>query len=241
MPITYFSSPVVEYLLGIKFGSEAVAILFQLQSFHMILPTFSQNIFHSLHVCSQLTVDLLGPDDGARHWRQVSDVAHLAGLALRVLHFELVVQGLDVIFHALDELRLVLSNGAPDMGAHKEGVEAGENAEHLVGVLCSSQLIAQAGGDPRLHAVDAFIVALHGSFPGLYTLLRNIQAVHLFDVLIGQIDLLNGVGISSIEENCSNLHVLRLNRLSSSMLRYGRHLENISNRNRMLIHILPDF
>lgn len=238
---TYFSSPVIKYLLGVKFGSEAIAILFQLQSFHMILPTFSQNIFHSLHVCSQLTVDLLGPDDGARHWWQVSDVAHLAGLALRVLHFELVVQGLDVIFHALDELRLVLSNGTPNMGAHEEGVEAGENAEHLVGVLCGSQLIAQAGGDPRLHAVDAFVVALHGSFPGFYTLLRNIQAIHLFHVLISQVDLLNGVGISSIKENCSNLHVLRLNRLSRSVLWYRRHLENILNRNQIFIHILTGF
>lgn len=195
----------------------------------MILPAFSQNIFHSLHVSSQLAVNLLGPDDGARHWWQVSDVAHLAGLALRILHFELVVQRLDVVFHALYELRLVLSDCTSDVGTHKEGVEAGENAEHFIGVLCGSQLITQAGGNTRLHAIDAFIIALHGSFPGFHALLRNIQTINLFDVLISQVNLLNGVGISSVKENCSDLHVLRFNCLSRSMLWHGRHLENISN------------
>ena len=62
------------------------------------------------------------------------------------------MQGLDVIFDPLNELRLVLSDGAPDVWPDKQGVEAGENAEHLVGVLCSPELIAETGGDSSLNA-----------------------------------------------------------------------------------------
>ncbi len=101
----------------------------------MVLPALPEDVFHALHVCRQLPVDLLGPDDGAGDRRQVSHVAHLAGLALRILHLELVVQSLDVVFDALDELRLVLPDGSADVRPHEEGVEAGEDAEHLVGVL----------------------------------------------------------------------------------------------------------
>jgi len=51
-------------------------------------------------------------------------MTHVARLAVGVLNFELLVQGLDVILHPLDQLGLVLADGAPDVGAHKEGVEA---------------------------------------------------------------------------------------------------------------------
>lgn len=231
---TYFASPVIKYFLGVEFSPEAIAILFQLQPFHVVLPTFTQNILHSLHVRCQLTVNLLGPDDGTGHGRQVSDMAHLAGLALWILHFKLVMQRFDVIFHALDELRLVLSDGPANVGTHEEGIEAGENAEHLVGVLCGSQLITEAGRDTGLYAVNAFIVTLHGSFPGFHAFLGHIQAIDLFHVLICQVDLLNSIGISSIEENSGDLHVLRLNSLSGGMLRHSRDLgtkclkENVS-------------
>jgi len=68
------------------------------------------------------------------------------------------MQSLNVIFHSLHELGLVLADGPSDVGAHKQGVEAGEDAEHLVGVLGGSQLVTETGSDPGLHTVDPLIV-----------------------------------------------------------------------------------
>lgn len=72
---------------------------------------------------------------------------------------ELALQRFDVLFDAKDELGLVLANGAADVRADEEGVEAGEDEEHLVGILSATQLIAQTRRDARLHAVDALFVA----------------------------------------------------------------------------------
>ena len=63
------------------------------------------------------------------------------------------MQGFDVVFDPLNELRLILSDGASDVRPDEEGVEPREDAEHLVGILRRSQLIAQAGRDASLHAV----------------------------------------------------------------------------------------
>lgn len=72
---------------------------------------------------------------------------------------ELALKRFDVLFDAKDELGLVLANGAADVGPDEEGVEAGEDEEHLVGILSAAQLIAQTRRDARLHAVDALFVA----------------------------------------------------------------------------------
>ena len=45
----------------------------------------------------QLSVDLLGPDDGSGNGRQVAHRRHARGLAVRVLDLELGVQRLDVV------------------------------------------------------------------------------------------------------------------------------------------------
>ena len=55
-----------------------------------------------------------------------------------------------VIFHPLDELCLVLPDGTTDVGTHKQGIEARENTEHLIGVLSSAQLVSEASCDPCL-------------------------------------------------------------------------------------------
>jgi len=86
-------------------------------------------------------------------------MTHVARLAVGVLNFELLVQGLDVILHPLDQLGLVLADGAPDVGAHKEGVEAWEDAEHLVGVLRGAELVAEVGRYLGLNAVDSLVIS----------------------------------------------------------------------------------
>ena len=70
-------------------------------------------------------------------------MGHLAGLRLVVLHLELLVQGLDVVLDLLDELGLVLPDGAADVGPHKQRVEAREDLEHLVGVLGRAELVPE--------------------------------------------------------------------------------------------------
>lgn len=69
------------------------------------------------------------------------------------MYLKFLMQCLNIVFHTLYELGLVLANGAADVRAHKQGVEPGEYAEHLVGVLGSSELITQMSGDASLDAI----------------------------------------------------------------------------------------
>ena len=68
-------------------------------------------------------------------------------------YLEFFVKGLDVILDPLDELGLILSDGTPDVRSDEEGVEARKDAEHLVGVLRRSQLVAETSRDTSLNAV----------------------------------------------------------------------------------------
>lgn len=88
-------------------------------------------------------------------------MAHAAGLALRVALLELLVQRADVVFDALNELRLVLADGAANVRPVEERVEAREDAEHLVGVARSSQLISQLDGNLSFNAINAFVVSVY--------------------------------------------------------------------------------
>lgn len=65
-------------------------------------------------------------------------------------NLELFMEALNVILDPLDELCLVLPNGTTDMGTHKQGVEAREDAEHLVGILGRTQLVSEASCDAGL-------------------------------------------------------------------------------------------
>ena len=64
---------------------------------------------------------------------------------MRVLDLELGVERLDIVLDPLDELRLVLADGATDVRPHEERVEPREDAEHLVGVLGGAQLVSKPG------------------------------------------------------------------------------------------------
>ena len=68
------------------------------------------------------------------------------------------MQSLDVVLHSLYKLGLIFSDGATDVRPHKQRVEAGEDTEHLVGVLGSAELIPQTCGDAGLHTVDSLII-----------------------------------------------------------------------------------
>ena len=85
--------------------------------------TFSQDVLDPPHVGGQLPVDLLDPDDGPGHGRDVPHPAHPERLALGILNLELLVKSFNIVLDPLDQLSLVLSNGASDVRAHKQGVE----------------------------------------------------------------------------------------------------------------------
>lgn len=63
------------------------------------------------------------------------------------------MKSFDVVFDALDELRLIFTYSPTDMRTNEQSIETGENAEHLVGVFGGSQLITQMGSNSCLHAV----------------------------------------------------------------------------------------
>ncbi len=109
-------------------------------AFDVILPSSAEDIFDAFHVGGQLPIDLLGPDDGASNWGNVTNTGHSISLAVYILDLEFLVQGFDVVLDSLNQLGLVFSDGTPDMGPHEEGVEPREDAEHLVGILGRSEL-----------------------------------------------------------------------------------------------------
>ena len=66
-----------------------------------------------------------------------------------------------------DELALELLNGIADPRAHKECVALREDAEHLVGVPRSAELVAETRRDFVLNAIDATVVLLLRGLKGL--------------------------------------------------------------------------
>ena len=68
------------------------------------------------------------------------------------------MQRLNVIFDSLDQLCLVLSDGTADVGSHKQSIEAREDAEHLIGITSSAQLVTQSSSDTCLNTVNTLII-----------------------------------------------------------------------------------
>ena len=58
------------------------------------------------------------------------------------INIELLVKRLNVVLHSLDQLSLVFHDGTSNVGAHKQSIEAGEDAEHFIGISCSSKLVS---------------------------------------------------------------------------------------------------
>lgn len=125
----------------------------------MVFPAFAKHVFDAAHVSVQLALDLPCPDDRTGDRRKVSVATHVTRLALRILDLELFVKRLDVILDSLDQLSLVLADGASDVRANKERIEAREYSKHLVGVLCRPQLITKTSRDAGLHTVDSLVVS----------------------------------------------------------------------------------
>ncbi len=69
------------------------------------------------------------------------------------------MQVLDVVLHPLDQLSLVLPDGAADVRPHEQRVKSGEDTEHFVGILGSSQLVSQTSSDPCLNSVNPLIIS----------------------------------------------------------------------------------
>lgn len=60
------------------------------------------------------------------------------------------MKALNVVLDPLDELSLVLPDGAADMWPHEQGIEPREDAEHFIGILGCAQLIPEARCDASL-------------------------------------------------------------------------------------------
>ncbi|KAH9392991.1 hypothetical protein TYRP_006090 [Tyrophagus putrescentiae] len=200
LALLHRARPLVKDRLRVQLQAEALRVALQLLPLDVVLPALAEDVLHALHVDAELALNLPRPDDGAADEGNVVDAAHAGALRLRVLHLELLVQRLDVVLHPLNQLRLVLANGAADVRPHEERIEAAEDAEHLIGVLRRAQLVAQLRGDARLDAVDALVVALkrRGEGKGVAAVLAHVQRVHLLHQLVGKIDLLNFVHLIEV-------------------------------------------
>ena len=87
--LAHLARPLGKQKIRVQLLAEAVALLLQFLAIHVSLPTLSQNGLNSPHIRLQLPLDLLGPDHGSRHGRNVPDLAHAVALALDVLGLSL--------------------------------------------------------------------------------------------------------------------------------------------------------
>ena len=90
---------------------------------------------------------------------QIAHVAHLGSESVVELSLELGVKILNVVLDTLNQLCLVLANGAADTGSDEQIIELAEDAEHLVGILRSAELITKTSRDTGLNAVNALLIS----------------------------------------------------------------------------------
>lgn len=77
---------------------------------------------------------------------------------LKKIYLKFLMQSFNVILHPLNQLSLILSNGSTNVRSDEQSIEAGKDAEHLVGIFSCSQLIPQLGRNSRLHSVYSLII-----------------------------------------------------------------------------------
>ena len=68
------------------------------------------------------------------------------------------MQGLNVVLDSLDELGLVLPDGPSDVCTDEQGVVAGEDAKHLVGIPSRPELVPQTCCYASFHAIYALVI-----------------------------------------------------------------------------------
>ncbi len=186
---------------GIQLLAEQIALTLQPLPFSMDGPVRAEHILDLLHVPVQLALDLARPDNRTRHGGQIVQLRHGVGLGVAILLLEPFMQCSDGLLDVVDELRLVLSNGAADLGPDEERVEFREDAEHLVGVLGRSQPVAQPCDNGVLNARRPLIVDVLGARPLLRALGGDIKQVDVFETLPGLPDLLDGIDIADLLNN----------------------------------------
>ena len=81
--------------------------------------------------------------------------------------------------HLVEQLRLVLSNGSLDLGAHQELIVVVEDLEHLVGGDSLGKLLLQQLCQLRLNLRCALVICFLGRVPGLLALFGNVK--HIVD------------------------------------------------------------
>ena len=71
------------------------------------------------------------------------------------------MESINVFLDPLNELCLVFPDGPLDVGPHKQGIVAGKDPEHFIGILCSAQLVSQVSSNPGLYYINALSISAH--------------------------------------------------------------------------------
>lgn len=118
-----------------------LVLFFQLAAILLVFPVVSKHLLNSLLVGLELVLKLVGPDHLGHYLGEVSKVAQ------RQIHFFFVEQLCFELFNVLgdltNQLRLILGNGATDLGPHEELVVDAEDLEHFVGGFGVFQLFLE--------------------------------------------------------------------------------------------------
>jgi hypothetical protein len=126
-------------------------------------PVVTQNFFNSVLVELEFLVELVNPDDLVHNFREVTRL--IQGLVHSIFIQQLTFQLFNVLLNLSNQLELVLSNGASNLGPHKQLVVHGKHLEHFIGRSSFLQLLLKLFGELGLNLARAHVVDFLGLVP----------------------------------------------------------------------------
>lgn len=117
--------------MSVKLLAEGLGLLLQLLAGAVVFPALAKDVFDASDIGGELAFHLTSPHNRAGELGDVTDGGHASGRRGQVLGGEFFVECENVLLDALDQRRLVLLDGATDLGANKERIETAKHAEHF--------------------------------------------------------------------------------------------------------------
>jgi hypothetical protein len=178
---------------GVELVPERLRLGLETLTVGVVRPFLAEDVLDALHVVEELTLDLLRPHDCTGDGRVVAELRHVVSFRGLVARLELVLKAANVLLNRVDELRLVLGDGAcssssqrisfkrrkeskgqkertSNLRPNEKSIELAEDAEHLVGVPSPAETVPQARDDVVLDASDSLVVGRFRRDPDLSSL-----------------------------------------------------------------------
>ena len=134
-PLLPLADPRAEVRAAVELREELVARPPEGPSLELLPPLLPEDVSHPPHEGVDLPLHLPGPEDLPRHGRHAPGRREVGGARRLVPVRELGLEAGHGLTDRLHELELEFLYGRADAGPAQQGTEAGEDPEHVLGVL----------------------------------------------------------------------------------------------------------